>query len=646
MSFFKTHFQLTLKHAPFIPTQQQELVINHSTTHHGRILAGPGTGKSATVVSLVSRLLEADPALRLRLITFTRAATGELARKVSLHPAAAALRPSTMHSFAIATLLRNPGAANMPEPLRIADDWEQATLVRPTLARRAGVGMRTVDKLVRELAAAWESLRPHEDPVVDPQERARFLGAWAEHRLILGYTMLAELPYQLRAALRNHPNLQGVDFTLLIVDEYQDLNACDLDLIQLISARGCHILAAGDDDQSIYSMRKAAPEGIRRFPTDYPGAVDYPLTIAQRFGRRIIEWACHVIEGDPDRPRRPRLTPAANNPDGEAALLSFRGERAEARGVAAIARQLISLERVQPSEVLILLRSDHDGQFSTPIKEELQRVGVAYSDPDSVKRILSEPSNRRFLELLRLLDNERDSLAWTALLKLTNGIGDAFFNSVYDQARIGRVQFGAALLTSFQNGFVGHPGLSAARARDLLQEIVAWRAQVALPLLPPQDGWGAWALDLVPQGFLPAPTQELQDLLRAIDSIIEPDQTFGRYLSQITPLAKDRALATSDGVRIMTLTGAKGLTVDAVIIAALEEGIVPRPDSDLAEERRLLYVGMTRARRFLFGTWARSRRGPTARAGRPRVGQSRTHSTFLDDGPVQSEDGDNFIQRR
>lgn len=90
-------------------------------------------------------------------------------------------------------------------------------------------------------------------------------------------------------------------------------------------------------------------------------------------------------------------------------------------------------------------------------------------------------------------------------------------------------------------------------------------------------------------------------------------------MSQITPLDKDRALAESNGVRIMTMVGSKGLTVRATIIAGLDDGIVPRLDADLGEERRLLYVAMTRPKEFLFCTWAGQRRGPTARAGPARV---------------------------
>src|SRR5256885_14238989 len=100
--------------------------------------------------------------------------------------------------------------------------------------------------------------------------------------------MLAELPDLMRRALETHDDLEGVDYDLLVVDEYQDLNACDLEVLRLIAERGCSIIAAGDDDQSIYSFRRAAPEGIRRFSEDYPGSEDYTLSVTQRCGSRII----------------------------------------------------------------------------------------------------------------------------------------------------------------------------------------------------------------------------------------------------------------------------------------------------------------------------------------------------------------------
>jgi superfamily I DNA/RNA helicase len=163
--------------ANFAPTPEQQEILDHDPGRHGRLLAGPGTGKSATLVAYVDQLLSVEPRPRLRLLTFTRAATGELARKVSEHPATATLRPSTIHSFAISVLLQNRGAGGILEPLRIADDWESANIVRPKLARIVGVTVTRVKTLINEMAAGWESLEPEQDARVDAATRALFHGA-------------------------------------------------------------------------------------------------------------------------------------------------------------------------------------------------------------------------------------------------------------------------------------------------------------------------------------------------------------------------------------------------------------------------------------------------------------------------------------
>ena len=233
----------------FEPTEEQRAILEHSPDRHAQVLAGPGTGKSTTMVALLDRLLSNDPSLRVRMLTFTRAATSELAGKVAT-ASPQAERPSTIHSFAISILLRNPGSGGFPEPLRIADTWESKHVVRKTLAKRADVGLRVLEKLIREMASNWESLTDEKDPELTEADRVRFRGAWNEHRRVLGYTLADELPYALRRALADHDDLTGIDIDLLLVDEYQDLNACDLEVIRLLSEKGgCAVVGTGDDDQ-------------------------------------------------------------------------------------------------------------------------------------------------------------------------------------------------------------------------------------------------------------------------------------------------------------------------------------------------------------------------------------------------------------
>jgi DNA helicase-2/ATP-dependent DNA helicase PcrA len=609
--------------------------------------AGPGTGKSATLVELVDNLLsDDDDPPRLRLLTFTRAATAELAKKVVGATATQVERPSTIHSFAISVLVRNTGAADYPEPLRMADDWERDNIVLPTLARRMGVTIPVLRNLFREMEANWQALVPQDDPKIPADVRARFLGAWNEHRQVYGYTLLSELPYLLLQALTNHADLQGLDYDLLLVDEYQDLNPCDLRVLRLLADQGCSILAAGDEDQSIYSFRKAAPEGIRRFAADYPGAAIYPLTITRRCGRRIVTWARSVIERDPDRnPNRPPLRAADDAEDGEVALLAFNTSQQEGQGAADLIEHLIKDEQLPPGEILVLSRGDRAGLFSAPIKEELGNRGIPVCDPSVVQRALEDPDNRRSLEVLRLLVRRDDPLAWAALCHLTNGVGSNFVDFIYMVAAKTRSSFGTTLLESWGKGFPNGPA-SSRKMVPVITDVVAWLDAHPLPDEPPEDGWGAWIVSLAGSPVVPTFSPELASILVELDGLVEAPSDFGRYLNQVQPLGRDLAASREDGVRFMTMATSKGLTVQATIIIAAEEGVIPRPEADLAEERRLLYVALTRARRFVYATWSRRRFGPTARSGRPNVAQRRSPSSYFANGPVQSIDGRQYISNR
>ncbi|HKU77953.1 MAG TPA: 3'-5' exonuclease [Pyrinomonadaceae bacterium] len=276
----------------------------------------------------------------------------------------------------------------------------------------------------------------------------------------------------------------------------------------------------------------------------------------------------------------------------------------------------------------------------------LDAVGVGYSDPDAVDRMLAESDNRHLLATFRLLVDSRDSLAWASLLHLRRGIGESLSDYIYERARVGHLKFGDALFDAHAANFPNAPR-SAALAQQLIESVTRWLNDHPLPVEYPENGWGHWMIEVSGGDIVPKPTADFVALLEALDALIEEGQDLGRFLGQITPLGKDRALAESEGVRIMTMTGSKGLTVRATIIAGVDDGIVPRPDQDLGEERRLLYVAMTRSKEFLFATWAGQRRGPTARAGRQRPLRDRRRATqFFDGGPVRSQDGENYLHQR
>jgi DNA helicase-2/ATP-dependent DNA helicase PcrA len=621
-------------------TDEQNDILRHDPAEHACILAGPGTGKSSTIIAYIDKIHRQFPDKPARLLTFTRAANTELTEKI-FEAGHEKVVSSTIHSFAMSVLLSNPGISGLPEPLRIADDWEWKELIKKDIAKRLSLKSKTVEILKNEMAAMWESLVPEEDPDIPPATRARFMGLWEEHRRLYGYTLLSELPFRFKIVLEGNPDLVSPNLELIAVDEYQDLNACDLKCFKLLAERGLTVIATGDEDQSIYQFRKAHPAGIRNFPRDYQ-AISYPLTISHRCGRKILEWANFVIEGDTDRPHKPPLRPSDNNPDGSVGYLVFNRESSEANGIVRLVTWLTNKKHIPLEEILILVRT---GTIAKLIKKAFKKADIPYSDPEEALDALKHNDSRELFSILRLISNRTDSLAWWTLLHLTQRIGYRTVDEIYQLARQINHQFGEILISEAENVFrniSSNQNKLSTRVNDILRLI----EQVEVP---EEARWGSWIKEQVEDGRLPKPAEGVNELLAKIDDNREGagQVALDRYISQIEPLIKDIMNSKTPGhTRIMTLSRSKGLTVRTTIIAGAEDGIIPHPKAhDPQEERRLLYVGMTRARDHLYITRCRRRTGPSARSGQPNVARLRRPCPFLDGSPVSQYDGERYLNK-
>jgi len=244
---------------------------------HVCVLAGPGTGKTLTLTRRIQYLIEEQHVLphEILALTFTRAATFELKSRTSgALPVDTAIPPriSTLHSFALSQLLNNaPTITIVPRPLRIADDWEERNIIEEDLKLILNLDrIKDVRTKFHQLSADWETLSADnahwEAEYHDPQ----FLSAWRKHREIYGYMLRSELVYQLKKSIEQNPDFTvDTTFRHILVDEYQDLNRCDLEVVNMLTNSGAHLYVSGDDDQSIYGFRFAYPQGIRMFPQDY-----------------------------------------------------------------------------------------------------------------------------------------------------------------------------------------------------------------------------------------------------------------------------------------------------------------------------------------------------------------------------------------
>jgi len=632
--------------------EEQREAARHVGTH-ARLLAGPGTGKTLTLTRHACFLIDGqgvEPS-EIRIVTFTRAAAAELRQRLTQCLGPERLpKISTLHSYALRQLLRNSTLITaLPQPLRIADDWEERNIILEDIKLLLGFNrISEVRDLFNELSADWQSLTADETDWDSRFPDPRFLGLWQEHRTIFGYTLRSELVYQLKRALEQHEDLDiEMPVYSLLVDEYQDLNRCDLAVVKQISDRGVYLFIAGDDDQSIYGFRKAHPEGIRRFPQDYPDSTTKPLTLCKRCDRTILDFGLFVARQDYNREEK-EISTEEGREGGEVHLLRFLDQEQEARGVAQICSHLVLRRGLLPDDILILLRSDHNRYFSSLYQQYIESAGIPVNAATEEMSPFNQSSGRIVLSLLRLAANSDDHLAWRTLLRIfSTGIGDGAIQSLYSLARSHGIRFADSvnLVINSPDALPRFGNRAQREARRILNTLAGITtvsdegAQTTLGLLDQirqithqavsDEGEENAILSEFERVITTQEVDSIEDLLQSIETSREDIE------QDIEP----------EKVNIMTMHRAKGLTAEAVMVAAAEDQYIPgRAVGDaVGDERRLLYVSLTRARHYLYVTYCQSRTGSQRYTGRNSGRRQRSLTQFLANGPIPPQAGIAFI---
>jgi len=601
-----------------------------------RLLAGPGTGKTFVMTRRIYHLIEARgiAPTEIRAITFTRAAARELRQRVREDVGEDRLPMiSTLHSFALRQLLKNSRKLSvLPQPLRIADDWEERNIIIEDIKAMLSLGhIKDAQKLLNQLSADWQSLTADEADRSKRFANPRFLGAWEQHRQVYGYTLRAELVYQLKHALEEIDDfeLEGPPAHIL-VDEYQDLNRCDLEVVCQIVDRGAEVYAAGDDDQSIYGFRMAHPEGIRRFEDDYTGFKPLELEICHRCDPDILDLGLFVADQDFERLPKP-IRAEDGRERGEVMIVRFPDGDAEADGIAQICRHLVDEHELNPQDILILLRSDRHGVFSKPIVGALNKVGISSKVATPETNPLDTDEGRQVLAFLRLMNNSKDHLAWRTLLQLRkNGLGASTISQLYHTAVSDSTSFANVIakvadsphcLSRFggrlENEFDEISGvLDELASDDEDEEVNPEKIIETLVERVVENNDCAKAI----KSHLSAILHELE--AESISDLVGGLEGSSENIEQ--------GLAGEE-VNILTMHKAKGLTAEAVIIAVAEDEYIPgiAQGDAIGDERRLLYVSLTRARHHLFITYCNRRTGRQAHSGRTAGSPRRTLTQFL-----------------
>ncbi len=626
----------------------QRIAASHIGSH-ARLLAGPGTGKTLTLSRRIVYLIKEKrihPHYILAL-TFTRAAAHELRERVAqdLGTDAASLpRVATLHSFSLRQLLKNAARVEtLPRPLRIADDWEERQIILEDLRDILEVKkIKQVKDKLNELSANWETLTAEGENWEKNYPDPKFLGAWRQHRDTYGYTLRSELVYQLKKAIERDTEFTlEQNFKYILVDEFQDLNLCDLAVVRDVSSQGAEVFGAGDDDQSIYGFRFAYPDGIREFGTYYTPFTPLELELCKRCDKKILRLGLFVAELDTKRKPK-RLEPMPEAGEGEVHILQFNDQKQEANGIAQICRHLIQNQGVRPADILLLLRADTNGAFSTPLRQALEKQTLPVASRTEYVSPLDTREGRQLLAILHLAVNRRDHLAWRTLFKLrNNSIGEVRLKSIYDFA----VQKGMTFcdvvefVANNPDSFPELTSLLPPERKAILELVDTCDQTLELPVLVSavaekvieNAGDRQVALDYLNNIVDSAGVKSLPDLLSALSTSLEDREPE----------------VASDKINILTMHKAKGLTADAVFIVAAEDEYLPgnqKGEEKVGDERRLLYVSMTRAKHFLFLTQCVRRTGQQQYTGRGGGMPSRHLTRFLLDAPIKLEDGNKYFR--
>jgi len=600
--------------------------------HHGPpllILAGAGSGKTRVITTKIAYLIGQegyDPASILA-VAFTNKAAEEMRSRVrTLCPAAGEVTIRTFHSFGAWILRRFGEAIGVPRSFTIYDDEDSLAVLKVVLGDRvprarlkelAGAVARAKDQCLlpgggapADGLEAFAASRGLQD--VDfleayglYQQRLAACGCVDFGDLIARSVLLLETVPEVRRRLQSR-------FRAVLVDEYQDSNYAQFRLLQGLHDGANYLCVVGDEDQSIYSFRGAELENILQFNRQFPGSETIRLEENYRSTRNILEVATRVVEHNRSRLGKTLWTSRGDGAPVVLAQLDTQDE--EARFCAD------ALSDGRFDETAILYRMN----FQSRVFETLfARLGIPFRVVGTV-RFYEREEIKDALAYLNLLANPRDELAFRrAVSKPRRGIGGRSLERI--AAR--RVP-GGSFLEAARRALEDLPAKTAAGIEALvsllaaLEELLERQPPVSLGEVVARVIAESGLQELYRERDLGDGTEKLKNLEELVNATAEYSgsrEGLSAFLESLTLNSTDEnPFAHTGRVTLITVHNTKGLEFDRVFLTGLEDGIFPHYSStirglpvegaDLEEERRLFYVGVTRAREQLYLTTCRQRR--------------------------------------
>lgn len=589
------------------------------------ILAGAGSGKTRVITTKIAYLIgeKKFPPQSILAVTFTKKAANEMReRAVALEPRAQWAQIRTFHSFGAWFLRKYHERAGLAPSFTVYDDDDMATLVSKAVPSLAKV---KAARVARKISLAKDYCLDADDDLTrvdSTQEFARMYRAYQERLGETGNADFGDLIMKSARILESDMRAAGdmrARFRVIMVDEYQDSNIAQFRLLQLLAGvdegSGTYVCVVGDDDQSIYKFRGAEVQNILAFREKFPGAQIIKLTRNYRSTAKILEAAGNVVSHNEGRIGK---TLSAERGEGKRPVLVYLPNQDEETKFCADMILRSRCDEKNPakfSDWAILYRTNAQ---SLGFETEFLRRKIPYVVVGSLK-FYEREEIKDTLAFLSLVANPRDEVAFRRVInKPARGIGDKTQDAIVDEARKSQSR---NLLDAAKNceGRLSKKAKEGARAfRAIFDEAErcmgnGQNLSVLVQTIVEKSG----LLELYKDDEI-AGAQRAANMQELSNSAVPYECDMEGLLLFLDSINLDRSLDAaqdaqneSDAVTLITLHNTKGLEFPRVVITGLEAGIFPRADkigADLEEERRLFYVGITRARNELYVTSCAMRR--------------------------------------
>jgi DNA helicase-2/ATP-dependent DNA helicase PcrA len=587
------------------------------------VLAGAGTGKTRVLTTRLAYLLWRRLAYpgQLLAVTFTNKAAREMKERVEamVGEAADGIWLGTFHSIAARILRRHAEAVGLRPDFTILDADDQLRLVKQLLLAEKLDEKRWPARALLALIQRWKDRGLLPEKV--PQEEARELAGGRALQLYRDYQArlqvvnavdFGDLTLHNITLFTTRPDILAAwqrRFRYILVDEYQDTNVSQYLWLRLLAQAHRNLCCVGDDDQSVYSWRGAEIENILRFEKDLPGAAVIRLEENYRSTPHILAAASGLIAHNRGRLGKTLFTTGSEAGD-KVMLRGVWDAEEEARWVG---DEIEALQREGHalSEIAILVRA---GFQTREFEERFITLGLPYRVVGG-PRFYERQEIRDALAYLRLVHQPADDLAFERIVNVPKrGIGSVTMQALHEIGRRERVP-----LTEAARRYVEGEAKPAVRKTlgGFLEDLLRWRAEaerlghveLAKTILDESGYTAMWQADKSAEA--PGRLENLKELVAAMGEF----ENLAGFLEHVGLVMDNAAERGGDMVNLMTLHSAKGLEFQTVFLPGWEEGLFPSQRSmdengvkGLEEERRLAYVGLTRARRRALVSYAANRR--------------------------------------